>query len=96
MRGDGEGEPYIHAAGISFHGSVQKLFDTGKIHDCVESFFDFPAFHSENRPVQKDVFPSAELRMKSRPDFEQTCDAAPHDDSAFCRFRDAAEEFQQG
>src|SRR5689334_25365490 len=75
MRGDRKREAHVHAAAVAFDGCVDKLLDFGKRDDLVKLALDLVARHTENRSVEKNVFATAELRMKACAHFEQTADA---------------------
>ena len=68
---DGECEPYIHPAAISFHRGIDEFLDFGKRYNVVELSRDLSSAHAENCAIQKNIFTATELRMKTSTDFEQ-------------------------
>src|SRR5262249_40336068 len=96
MRRHREGEPHLHAAGITLDRCVDKLLHTREVYDLVELAFDLGAAHTENGAVKIDVFASGELGMKAGADLEQTCDAADDSDAPLARLGDARQDFQEG
>src|SRR5882724_11177961 len=55
MRGDGESEAHVHAAGVMFHGGVDEFVDFGKGDDLVKLPIDLDTLHSQNRAVQENI-----------------------------------------
>ena len=45
------GQPHLHAAGTSFDRNIQKVFDSGKIDDLVESGVYFSLVHAQNDAI---------------------------------------------
>ena len=76
MRGDGKGQPHLHAGAEMFERRVDKALDFRESHDLVEFAVDLSLAHAENRAAQVDIFASGQLGMKSGADFEQAADAA--------------------
>src|SRR5581483_8440870 len=95
MRGDGEGKAHIHSARIPFHRGIEKLFDFSEGHDFVELLFDFPASHSKDGPVQKNIFAAGELRVETGPDLEERASAAINIHSAGGRLSDSIQNLQK-
>ena len=71
MRGDGEGEPEVHAARVVLDRRVDEPLDLGERDDLVELPMDLGPAHPEDRAVQEDVLPAGQLRMETRADLEQ-------------------------
>ena len=96
MRGDGEGQPHIHAAAVVFDGRIEKLFHLGKGHDLIELPPNLRPVHAKNRAVEEDILARGQLGVKSSPDFQQAGHASSQTHPALARFGDAAQDFQQG
>ncbi len=95
VRGHGERQPHVHAAGVVLHGRVDELFDFGERDDLVELPFDFRPLHAEDRAVQEDVLAAGQLGMEAGADFEERSDAADDARAAARRRRDARQNLQQ-
>ena len=50
-----EGEPYVHAAAVSFDRRINKLLNFSERDDLVKLRFDFAPRHAEDRTVEIDV-----------------------------------------
>src|SRR5262249_31668442 len=92
--GHSKGEPDIHAAGIAFHGSVEKLFDLRKRHNLLELGNDLGFAHTQNRTIQEDVLATREFGVKAGSHFQQTGKAAAHLDEAFGRIGDTRNDLE--
>ncbi len=66
VRGDGEGEPHVHAARVALDRRVDELLDFRERDDLVELTVDLALAHSEERAVEVDVLPARELAGESR------------------------------
>src|SRR5207248_9570164 len=66
MSGNGEGQAYIHPAGIAFYRRVKKLFNFSKRDDAVKVAFDFLPAHAQDAAVHEDVFTTGQFGMKTR------------------------------
>ena len=91
----GKREPHVHAAGITLHRGIQKAFHAGEIHDFIELLSDLFLGHAEDRSVQEDIFPPGEVRVESRPDFQQRGDPPRDADPAFGGGGDPAQDLQE-
>ena len=80
MRRHRERQAHIHAAAVPLHRRVDKFFHSGKSHDLVKFLFYLRLVHPEDGPVEKNIVPPAEFRIKPGADFEQTGNTAldPH------------------
>jgi len=67
----------VHAAGVSFDGSVDELRYSGKIDYLVELPQYLLLFHAHDGAIQENVLSTGELGMKSRPDLEQARGPSP-------------------
>ena len=56
VRCDRKGQPDIHAAAVTLHRCIKKLFDLRECNDLIELLLDLRARHSKDRAVQKDIF----------------------------------------
>jgi len=70
-RRDGEGQPHIHAAGISFDGLVKKRTNLGEALDGREKRVRFSSCQTQQTGVHVDVFHAGKLRIKTGAQFEQ-------------------------
>ncbi|KXU36559.1 hypothetical protein AXK11_04205 [Cephaloticoccus primus] len=62
---DSKGQSHIHTAAVALYRGIKKLFDLSKSDDFIKLLPNFKTSHSENRPVQVDVFTSGELGVKA-------------------------------
>ena len=95
VRGDGEGQPHVHAARVALHRRVDELLDLGERDDLVELPADFRLAHAEDRAVQKDVLPAGQLGVKTGADLEQARHAPAQGDLAGRRRGDPRQDLQQ-
>src|SRR5579871_2846733 len=65
MRGDRKCEPHPHPARVVLNRCVDELLNPRKSDDFIKLACHFPPAHAEHRPVDKDVFATGELRVKS-------------------------------
>ena len=77
MRGDGEGEPHVHPAGVALDRRVEEPLDLGEGDDLVELAADLAPAHAEDGAVEEDVLPAGELRVEAGADLEQRCRPGP-------------------
>src|SRR5207253_4132052 len=85
----------VHPAAVAFNWGIQELLDLSEGYNLIELSLNLSARHSQYRPVQKDVFPTGKLGMKTSADFQQTRYPATNADAALRRLRNPAESFQQ-
>src|SRR5882724_8187862 len=95
VRSDGKGEPHVHAARITLHGRVDKLFDFGKRYDLVKLQINFGLSHSQDRAVEINVFAPGKFRVKTGADFEQRTNAAMYLGTSFGWLGNPRENLQQ-
>src|SRR5262245_20984141 len=95
MRRDCKGEPHIHPAAVPLYRCVQELLDLRESHNVLELFPNFCACHSKNCAIQKDIFASRQLRMESRPNLEQACDATLDLNCSCCGLGYPAEDLEE-
>src|SRR6476469_2515342 len=77
------------------HRCVEKSFDLGERDDLIELLFDLGSVHAEDRAIQKNIFATRELRVKSRADFEKTSDSSADRSSSARRFCNSREDLEQ-
>src|SRR4029077_12770490 len=95
MSRDGECQPYVHSAAVSFNRRIEEFFDLRKIDNFVELAPNFRTRHPENRAIQENVFTSGQLRMKAGANFQQTRHASLDVYPSLRWFRNPAQNFQQ-
>src|SRR5690606_33600002 len=95
MRGDGEGKAHIHTGGVALYRRIDEFFDLRKGDDLVETLIDLLLSHAEDRAVQINIFPPAELLVEARADFEQGRGAATDNRPPLRRRGDLGEYLQQ-
>src|SRR5205823_493536 len=95
MRCDRESKPHIHSARITLHRSIEEFFDLGEGDDLIEFFLNFGACHSEDRAVEKNIFPAGQLRMKTGSNFKKSADPAVNIRAATRRLGDPIQDFEQ-
>ena len=76
MRGDGEGEPQLHAARVALDRRVDEPLDLGELDDLVELALDLAPPHAEDRAVEEDVLAAGQVGVEAGADLEQRADAA--------------------
>src|SRR5215831_2395543 len=76
MRGDGKAQTQIHPAGVSFSRRIEKLLDLREGDDLIKLPGDFAPAHTQDGPIQVDIFAAGEIGMKTCADAEQTTRAA--------------------
>ena len=96
MGDHGEGQPHVHAAGISLHRLVHVLTDVGKGGDVVEALVDHPAGDPEDGGVHVDVLASGELRVEARAQLEEGRDPPAHLDRAARGGERAGDHLEEG
>ena len=95
IRRDCECQPHVHAAAVALDRSVEKLLDPREIDDLVELLFDFPARHTEDAAVEKDVLAAGELGMEPSADLQQAGNTPMDVDLAGRGPGDPREDLQQ-
>jgi len=95
MHRHGEGQPHVHPARVVCNGSVQGVFDAGKVDDGIEAGSDFPFSQSQDGGVQEHILTAGEVRMKARPHFQQAADAAAQNHPPAIGSNDARQNLQQ-
>ncbi len=95
MRGDGEGQADVHAAGVALDRGVEELFDLGKGDDFVELAGDLGAAHAEDCAVHEDVFAAGQLGVETGANFQEAGDPATAGDLAFRRGCDLGEDLEE-
>jgi len=95
MRGHGEREAHVHAAGVVLHLRIDEPLHLGEVHDLVELRCDLGSPHAEDRAAQEDVLPSRQIRMKPRSHLEQRPHSALEIDLSRRRLDDARQDLEQ-
>ena len=91
VRGDGEGQPHVHAARVALHRRVEERRSiSGEVDDLVELARDLARFMPRMAPFKIDVLAAGQLGMKAGADLEQAADAAADLGLARGRLGDAA------
>ena len=96
VRGNGEGQPNVHATRVALDYRIDELVDLREIDDFVELPRHFLAFHPQNRPVEEDVLAAGQLGMKAGANFQQRPEAAANLCMARARSGHPREDLQQG
>jgi len=96
MRRHRERQADVHPGRIALHRRIEKLLHLGKRDDLVKLCLNFLALHSQNRTVEKNVFPSGQFGMKSCTHFQQARDPALQCNPPFRGFGNPAQHLEQG
>jgi hypothetical protein len=96
VRGDGEGEADVHAAGVMLDRRVEEHLGFRKGDDLVELAVDLLAGHAEDGAVEVDILAAGKLGMEAGADLEKAGDAALDIDASGGGLGDAAEDLQEG
>jgi len=86
INGDRKSEPHVHSRRISFDWGIDKLLKLCKPDDVIEFFRDLFFGKTQHDAVYEDVFPAGNLRMKTRPKFDECGDLSIHLDRSRCGF----------
>ena len=65
--GDGEAEAHKHPGGVGLHGLIDEVFQLREADDLVETRGDLLLGQTQDDPVDVDVLPSGDLRVKPGP-----------------------------
>src|SRR5208282_343801 len=65
MRSDRKGQTYIHAAGVTLYGCIEKFLDLREGDDLVKAARDLPPAHTQDAAVQIHVFASGQLLVEA-------------------------------
>ena len=95
MGGDTEGETDIHAGRVPFYRSVYEVFDLGEVNNLVEFLPDFLLAHPQDRAVEKNVFPTGQLRVKPGSHLQKACYPPPDLDIPPGWRRDLGEDLEK-
>src|SRR5882762_4433984 len=95
MRGDSKSKTQVHARRIILNRRVEKLAHLREGYDLIKIAFDLRQLHAENRPVKKNVFTPAQVRMKTCADFQQAAHAPVDVHLARGWFDNARQDFQK-
>src|SRR5438309_10899458 len=93
MRRNGKGQSHIHATAVSLNRSVNKFLDLSKRYDLVKLSFNLSFLHSQNRAVEKNVFPARQFWLKARAYLQQRADPPLNASLATGRLGDARKNF---
>src|SRR5438552_17482706 len=85
VRSYGKSQAHIHPAGIAFDRSINEFLHSGKINYLIKPRANLGLGHPQNRAVEKNVFASAQLRVKARAYLQKTGDASLHPHFPPCR-----------
>ena len=91
-----EPQPHVHARRVVLDLVVDELLKLGEGHDGVEPALDLLARKPQQRRVQEDVVPAAQLGLEAGAQLEQGRQPAPHLDGAGGRLEDAGDALEQG
>ena len=94
--GYGEGQFYIHAAGIALDRGVDEFPNLGKLDDVLHFGVDLRFGHAQNRAVEVYILPAGHLGVKARTNLQHGGNPAVDADFALGRGGDPAQEFQHG
>ncbi len=93
---DGETQAHVHAGRVRLDRRVDEVAQLGKLDDIVEAVLDLFLGQAQHDPVDKHVFASRDLGMKSGAEFDERRDAAFDDDRPEGRLRDPRDQLQRG
>ena len=89
-------EPDIHTAGITLHGGVDELLDSGEGDDVVEFGGDLLPGHAEDGAIHEDVVPAGQIALKACSYLEKAADPAVDPDDSLAGGRDAGDDLEEG
>src|SRR5262249_21354841 len=95
MRGNREGEAYIHSAAVMLNRRVYEFFDFGKSHNLVKFLTNFALHHAENGAIEVNVLSASQFRMETSADLQQARDPTAQQNPAFRRLSNTAEDLEQ-
>ena len=78
VRGNGEGEPHLHAIRVPLDRRIDERCDAGEVHNLVEPPEDVAPLHSQNGAIDEDVLAPGQLRVKTRPNLEERPHTSAH------------------
>jgi hypothetical protein len=96
VRGDGEAEAGVHAAGVPLDRRVDEVGHVGELHDPVELGGDLAPRHPHDRALQEDVLAPGQVRVETGRDLEQRTHATRHRAAPAGGPEDAGEELEHG
>jgi hypothetical protein len=94
VRGDSEGQPHVHAAGVPLDRGVEERRDTGEIDDGIKLSLHLGSGHAKDRAVQENVLATGEFGVETGADFEQRAHPSVDLDATGGGCGNAAEHFQ--
>src|ERR1700687_1416551 len=95
MRSHSKCQSHVHSRGIALHRSINKTVDLCKCNNFIEFSPNLRARHPKNCAVEKYVFPSRELGMKARSNFEKARHASIEYNASLTWLGDTAENFKE-
>src|SRR5437016_623661 len=95
MRGDREGEPHVHSAGITLDRGIDERFNLGEVDDLVELPLDFRILHSQNAAVEVDVLTPRQIGVKTGSHLDQGAETAIDPHEARVGTKDARQDLEE-
>ena len=95
MRGDGEGELDVHAAGIALDRGVDELAALGELNDVLHLGVDLLLGHAEDCAVHVDILAPGQLAVKAGADLQHGGHAPVQANPAARRRGHAGDELQE-
>ncbi len=96
VRGHGEAEAGVHAAGVLLHGRVDVGAELGEVDDLLEARAHLGARQAKDHPVEQDVLATGQLAMEAGAEVDQRGNAAVGGDRAAGRPGDARQQLERG
>ena len=88
--------PHLHPGRIALYRRIKKPLHLGEIDNLIKLTLDLFPPHPQDSPIQKDILPPGQLRMKPGPNLQQTRHPPGDLNLAAGRLGYPAEDFQQG
>ncbi len=95
MDGSGEGNAYVHAAGVFTNGTIDEISDIGKGSDVGECSVGLPTRQPHHVGRNVDIFTSSEIRIEARAEFQKAGNLSGAEHASCSRLQNAADDLQQ-
>ena len=92
---DGKGQSQVHPRGVELHFRVNEFFDFGEGHDGVESSVDLLLAHAEDRAIEINIVPAAEVGMEAGANLDQPGHPSPRGNASRVGEHHAGDMFQE-
>ncbi len=96
MSSYGKSQTNVHAARIILDRLIQKVFHSTEGDDLIQTLLNLSSVHSQKTAVQKDIVPTAQVRMKARTHLQERRHATVQTDLPPAGQGDAGKDLEQG